>query len=958
MKGGFVKRRPLFDSGLPWSLAFMFCMGFVSRPGWSGEETPPTYFTVPDGEKHVRVRELPKLPKPIQGAFCGAVNGAVIVAGGVSEIPGQADPKGWPFLDTVYVLPPPRQSALADERTVAQKVWDYVKPLIGIGRSAPGVRTETFEDWRLASAKLEAPTAFGAAAVRGDALICLGGLTPSGATDRVFRILCKEKDGRFEVTVEKEAVEKGPEITLPKLSQPIAFLSARVMDDSLYLAGGLVLDDNKRLSNLVYALEFPKAISESGGLLGPLKNLRARLEQGTGEQPRPKWQPVPLKNPDGAQTMPLGEGLAVPLLDVRREEGAYRDALYLIGGWRAGPQEGQYTPSRACWKFIPGKEVRAGWKRLADLPEGIEPVTSRPLGPSHLLLLANHAPKRELGIQGLAGIEGNSLFFYHTYTDTWAHLHDLPAGAFSGLCPLGDGALLLGRMPDPSAGQGPASRGIEVIYEEKAFGVINVLVVYGFFGLLVAIGYWCKKKDATTAEYFLGGGKIPWWASGLSMWATGVSAISLMLIPSKTYATDWTYMWLGIFPPILLSLSAFVFMPILRRLTIMSLTEYFELRFHPSIRLISSFLGVLSHTGVKMSVGFLAPALALSAVTGWDVFFCIIIMAVVTTLYTVVGGMEAVIWADVVQAIIMFAAPILTLAVLIGGLEGGFGEFLQTSLSASKFRLLDTSFDFTVATFWVFCIWSVTQVFGMLNQETMQRAWSTEGIKSAKRSVYTLAAVSLPGTLLFYTIGTALYAHYLKHPQELNPAIQTDAIFPYYIVQNLPPGLAGLMIAAIFAAAISMAMNTSSTIITRDFFRFFRPEAPEPAKARFAWWCTLVTGVLAALIALVLATFKSSSLWDSFMKLMSLISGGLGGVIVLGLLTRRASTVGVWTGGIIGSLVPIYLEVFTRASFFMYGTIAFAVACAAGYGVSLFFPGERRDLTGLTVWTLPAEKTG
>jgi SSS family transporter len=893
-------------------------------------------------------KELPPLPVPAHGAFVGTVGGALIVAGGARAIGGGDAPSAWPLLDTIYVLPPPKQEKEADTRSAARKVLDGAGPLLGAARARRQQASETFGEWQLAEAKLKTPVAFGAAAVYENALICLGGCTATGTTGGAFRI----RYDKGKVTVEEQSA------SLPNLPEPIAFHSARAMGNVLYVAGGLTLDAaGARISRGLYMLEFERVLAKAGGPLGPLKDWaekRSRVKAADKARVA-AWKAVPMRQVGGGAAAPLGEGLLQPLMNVRRDEGSYRDALYLFGGRRPGSVAGRYSPSAACWKYIPGEESRAGWRRIGDLPEGIEVGAASPIGPAHLLAMGRRTSNSDATLaETAAGAVGGCAFLYHTYTDTWLSLENEPLGAAGLCCPMGSAAAWL-ELPSGDSNAKASARKIEAVFREKPFGVLNAMVVYGFFGSMVLMGYLCRKEHTTTEEYFLSGRRIPWWASGLSMWATGVSAISMMAIPAKTYATDWTYMWLGIFPPVILSVSAMVFMPLFRRMTIMSMTEYFEMRFHPSIRVLSSFLGVLGHTGAKMSVTLLVPSLAMSAVTGWDVYFCVIIMGLVTIVYTVVGGMDAVIWTDVAQSVIMFLAPILSIGIIISRLDGGFGEFFQVGAANAKFRILDASPDLTVATFWVFLIWSVTQFFGVLGQETMQRAWATDGVKAAKRSVYTLAAVSLPGTLLFYSIGTALFAYYRQHPDDLNPAIKNDGIFPLYVVQNLPAGLSGLMIAAIFAAAISMAMNTSSTIVTRDFFRFFFRDAPDSVRMRFGWWGTLVSGVIATGIAVALASLNSSSLWDLFSKLMALVGGGFGGVIVLGVLTRRANTLGAWVGTVIGTVTLVYLEVFTRTSFFVYGTIALAVSFGVGYVVSLLFPGRPRDLAGLTVWTLPKD---
>jgi SSS family transporter len=925
-------------------LGLLASPGGTARAEGSGDRGSATRGT---GRSTIVESQLPPLPCDVRGAFRGVVNGAVIVAGGAQDVSAAGEPGSWRCVDTVYILPPPSKIAPPETRSLPARVWDWAKPLLGLSLARKPAETESFGEWRLSKARLPVATAFGAATVHDNALVCLGGWTSTGTTRRVFRIRYDGSDATFEES----------SVAIPDLPQPLAFHSARALDNALYVVGGVSSGDSPSPLASVYRLEFQQPFAKTGGPLGPLKDWaqKRRLAAGTAAgQPALVWKQVSFRNPDGTEVSPTGEGLLAPLLDVRYNEGAYRNQLYIMGGLRASQVAGKYADSRAGWRFVPGEENRAGWRRVGDLPEGVQVASSCPIGPSHLLVLGRKSPAREVTLAELAaGLGGGNLFLYHTYTDTWVDMTAEPLGAGGTLLPHGPaGGIWIGNAANAGGVAAPAARKISVSYNEKPFGMLNAAIVYVFFASLVAIGYMCRKKDATTEEYFLSGRRIPWWASGLSMWATGVSAISLMAIPSKTYATDWTYMWLGIFPPIMLSLSAIVFMPLFRRLSIMSMTEYFEMRFNVSIRLLSSFLGVVGHTGVRMSVTLLVPALALSAVTGWDVYFCVVVMGVVTILYTVVGGMDAVIWTDVAQSVIMFLAPILAIGYIIANLGGGVSDFLSTGIANAKFRLVDMSPDLTVATFWVFAIWSVTQLFAVMGQETMQRAWATDGVQAAKKSVYTLAAVSLPGTLLFYSIGTSLFVYYRQHPEQLNPTIKTDAIFPLYIVQNLPAGLAGLMIAAIFAAAISMAMNTSSTMITQDFFRFFRRDATDRTRARFGWWCTLVTGVIATGIAVLLAGLDSKSLWDLFAKMMALAGGGFGGVIVLGLLTKRASTAGAWTGTLTGTVVLVYLEVFTQTSFFTYGTVALAISVASGYVVSLLFPGKPRNLEGLTIWTL------
>lgn len=231
----------------------------------------------------------------------------------------------------------------------------------------------------------------------------------------------------------------------------------------------------------------------------------------------------------------------------------------------------------------------------------------------------------------------------------------------------------------------------------------------------------------------------------------------------------------------------------------------------------------------------------------------------------------------------------------------------------------------------------------------------------------TCAVVALPAGFLFYGIGTALYAFYSQHPELLNPTLQNDAIFPLFIAQQLPIGLAGLVISALFAAAMSTldtAMNSVSAIVTRDYYGVFRKNVPEARQMKTARWVTIACGVIGTGIALYLASFENlGSLWDKFSILLALIGGGLGGVGALALLTTRANTYGTLLGVVVTSAFIYWLRFYAPSipgisplHFFAYGTASLVFGFATGYLFSILiaavFPNAaKKDLKGLTLWT-------
>jgi SSS family transporter len=429
-----------------------------------------------------------------------------------------------------------------------------------------------------------------------------------------------------------------------------------------------------------------------------------------------------------------------------------------------------------------------------------------------------------------------------------------------------------------------------------------------------------------------------------------------MAIPAKTFHTDWAYIAQGVLPPITMVIVAYAFIPLLRRLRITTVMEYYEMRFGRSIRVLGSLQVILAQILARMSVVVLLPSIALAAVTGWPVWGCIVVMGVLATIYTVLGGISAVIWTDVVQVAVVFGGAILSIVILCMNVPGGLAGVIEIGSRFEKFTPAYLEFDFTIASIWVFSVWAINDMFLRLGQENLQRAFSTKNAVSARRSMITMAVVSVPGTLIFYFLGSALFAYYHQNPAQIDPTLGHDSIFPLFIAQKLPAGVAGLVIAGLFAAAMSTldsGMNVVATIITRDFFAFFGRSVDEPRRLRAARWITIVTGIVATGIALYLSTFQRGSLWDTFIKITAVVGGGFSGVIVTAMLTRRVSAAAMFIGLLAGSAFVIALEV--RAipypfKPFVFGTFSLVVTVVTAYLMSFLLP-NRKDLTGLTVWT-------
>ncbi len=479
-----------------------------------------------------------------------------------------------------------------------------------------------------------------------------------------------------------------------------------------------------------------------------------------------------------------------------------------------------------------------------------------------------------------------------------------------------------------------------------------------FFAVNLGIGWWCARRRKSGGDFFLGNNRVAWWAAGISFFATGASSISFMALPAKTFQTDWLVFGSGPSQSLAGVMVGLVFVSLLRRLRLVTIFDYLERRFSRSVRLLGAGLAVLLKICGRMSVVMLLPALALATVTGLNVYVSLLLMGIVTTIYAMEGGFEAVIWTDVLQVCVTFGGVALAIAFMAQDIEGGMAGIIREGTAAGKFDMISWSFDFSEPTVWVFIGMFLGSAFTQVaDQPLMQRALATTDEQAARRTVVLGALMGIPSTIIFFFVGTSLWAFYQAHPERLSPALPNDAIFPYFIANEMPAGLVGLVIAALFAAAmgaLSSALNSSAAMIATDFIE--HPDRPRTdlQRTRIARWTTVIAGVAATAMAAFIASLNVTSLWDQYLKLLALIGGGFPGVFGLGLLSRRANTPGVLCGAIASIGITWWVQTYTTLSVFLHAFVAIASCMIIGYVMSLIL-GRRpavEALRGLTLWDL------
>lgn len=421
------------------------------------------------------------------------------------------------------------------------------------------------------------------------------------------------------------------------------------------------------------------------------------------------------------------------------------------------------------------------------------------------------------------------------------------------------------------------------------------------------------RKGSDDAETFMtGSGRIPNWVVGLSLLATFISSISFLALPAKAYLTNWNPYVLSLTVPVAVLISAFVFVPFYRRIGNVSAYSCLEERFGPWARLYASGCFLLMQSARSGVILFLL-AILLSNVLGVGCVPVIIVTAVATMLYSMMGGITAVVWTDAVQAVILIAGAVLCAVLIFCGLPGGAFNAVAEAWDAGKFSLGSMSLTdwggetFMVAFLYGLCINLLT--FGC-DQCFIQRYQAAKDMKGALRSMAGGYLLYVPVTLLFVVIGTGLWLFVQKNPGTVPADVvaRSDAVFPWFIVNRLPVGVSGLLVAAVVAAAmstISTTLNSGSTVLFEDYYRrFARKEVSGKSAIRFLRWVNVAITIVSVLVAF--AVMKATSVLTAWWAMQGILSGGLLGLYFLVFFARRTTSFQAAVAVALGTLTLVW----------------------------------------------------
>lgn len=765
------------------------------------------------------------------------------------------------------------------------------------------VLTSPDGEWQLAG-RLPFPLGYGVSITTPEGLLAIGG---SDADRHVPDVNLITWDG-----------EQTHVVAAPDLPFPLANATGAWLDGKIYVAGGIQSPDATAPEQVFLMLDWEHDAQE-WELLDP-------------------W-PGPARM------------LAV--------SGVIGDAFYLMSGVDLRP-DSSGRPARVFLNDAYRYQEHEGWTRIADLPHAVAaaPSPAIPSGQNHLLVVGgddgqhffNQAALRE----NHPGFSRNILG-YHTITDSWAVLGQIPDTlAGEPLWPAVTTTVVdwQGHTLIPTGEVKPGIRTTQVLQlsstqHKSGFAWIDIAILVTYFILVIGIGIYYSNSEKTQRDYFLGGSRIPWWAAGISIFATQLSAITFMAIPAKAFATNWVYFLTNMTIIAVAPIVIAIYLPFFRKLNIITAYEYLEKRFGVAARWTAGVAFILFQLG-RMGIVIFLPSLALNAVMDIDIYLCIVLIGGLSTAYTFMGGIEADIWNDMFQAFLLIGGAIVSLVLIVTAMDGGASQIVSMGMAEGKFQLANLTWDITTDALWVVIIGSFfsNMVSYTSDQAVIQRYLTTKDVKRSAKSIWTNALLAIPATFLFFTVGTALWAFYKTNPELLNPASRVDDIFPWFIAQQLPVGVSGLVITAIFAAAMSTvdsSVNSMSAVVTNDFYKRLNPGATDKQCMAVAHRATLILGVVGIGTAAYIAYLNSPSMWDQYLKIVGLFGGALAGMFLVGVFIRRVHLKAVLVGFFGAAFILFLIQQYTSVHLLLYAAIGVITCVVLSVIASYFLPGDPGD---------------
>jgi len=468
--------------------------------------------------------------------------------------------------------------------------------------------------------------------------------------------------------------------------------------------------------------------------------------------------------------------------------------------------------------------------------------------------------------------------------------------------------------------------------------LLDLVVIILYLLGMIWVGAHFARKSRSADQFTRAGGAIPGWAIGISIYATFLSSNTFLGVPGKAFGANWNAFVFSLSMPLAAWVASRYFVPFYRQTGEVSAYTHLEHRFGAWARTYAVVCFILTQLA-RMGSIFFGIALTLQALTGYSIATIMIVVGLCIILYTVMGGIEAVIWTEVVQAVIKTLGALLIIYLIISGMPGGLSRIMEIGHDNGKFSLGSFSPNLMQPGFWVILLYGFfinLNNFGM-DQNYVQRYHAADSPKAAVRSIWLCVGIYIPASLLFFFIGSCLFAYYQTDPgmlaivkeqaarerlpldatlaqvqqlaATLRPGDYGDKVMPHFIVTHVPAGISGLIIAAILSAAmstISSGMNSSATVFLKDIYQRYLDHHMTPKKEmRVLYISTATMGLLAIITGIAMIGVKS--ILDLWWQLSGIFSGAMLGLFLLGMISRTAGNAAAKMATIVGVIIIAWM---------------------------------------------------
>jgi len=472
--------------------------------------------------------------------------------------------------------------------------------------------------------------------------------------------------------------------------------------------------------------------------------------------------------------------------------------------------------------------------------------------------------------------------------------------------------------------------------------------VFGAYLVTVcSIGSFFYRRHSSSADYFLGGRRMRVIPVAISLVAADLSGMTVMGAPAWAFEHNLE-LFLGTTVYLLAApIVMYLFLPFYSRFKFYTGYQYLERRFDVNVRLVGSALFLLTR-GAHVAIVIYVPSMVMSLLTGLPLLVCVLLIGALTTVYTTLGGMKAVIWTDVLQFSVLMAGIMGVFWASLSRVPGGVAGAFHVALAAGRFHMLNFSPDpRELTSVWAMVLGSGSLIVSTLgtDQACLQRYFTTRSLPEGRKSVFLDALIVVPVAGLLYLLGFSLFAFYHAYPARLAGLPMTDEILPYFVVHELHGVLVGLIIAAIFAASMAVVgagINSLATVTTVDFYqRLLHDDQPNPRSVLVGRLATIGWGAAATFAALF--ANRLGPIVNAFNLVNGFLGGSILGIFLLGMLTYRANANATIVGGVAGLIAVCLTSWKLNISFFYYSLIGVIVTFVIGYLLSLIAPARDRN---------------